>query len=572
VRNIEIAMSEDFLTAQNELPKKIQKKTRDTLKKFRKNPTAPGLNYETIKNASHENMRSIRVDGSYRAIVLKPMQGNTYQFLYVGNHEAAYEWAVRGKSLGNETIPITDFERSATSSLNQNDENQQAIKEAQEKLEESQLEFEVEKEEFEKEKRKWWERIRKRSKPERKIIKFEESATPPIPKTIEDYTGSYCILPPYSSLYWGGKLQAQTAPSLEESDFTQEISVINSEPQSAPEIVIEPLIQYFEESDFCEEEDFLAPEFEETTTEPITVTNKEKDFPPIPEQTIKPEESSDKKGAKPMNNQEDYYQEANENLKSEAYNWVLSGELTVKELEQLHARGEEDGKKENFRGKDLEIDGELSSIYYSSFIIEEVSNYRNLRNELFSGKLAMQNIKSLPALRDHLKREIHEITNSVGTMKGKDLDKYRRAKKRLGQSDIAVLDKKLFEGQVIRIESEVFEDIRDKYSQIANKLENDIRIIEMTFRELERYFSRHQLRISHYWTHARLHFDVLGMEPPGTQELLEIISETLFGEYEHTLQVRKTEVEQIKKLMTDLEADDIIERMVLTKKQAEFSA
>ncbi len=92
---LRVALSDDFLQALNELPRNTSKKVQRFIRQFRSNPTATGHNYEKIENAADPNMRSVRIDGSYRAIVLKPDQGNIYVLLWVDNHDDAYRWAER---------------------------------------------------------------------------------------------------------------------------------------------------------------------------------------------------------------------------------------------------------------------------------------------------------------------------------------------------------------------------------------------------------------------------------------------------------------------------------------------
>ena len=43
----------------------------DFMSKFRSNPLAPGMNYEKINDAYDKNMRSVRIDDTYRAIVMR---------------------------------------------------------------------------------------------------------------------------------------------------------------------------------------------------------------------------------------------------------------------------------------------------------------------------------------------------------------------------------------------------------------------------------------------------------------------------------------------------------------------
>jgi superfamily I DNA/RNA helicase len=90
---IEIAFGSDFLTAFRCLPRQIQGKTDRFIDKFKQNPTAPGLNYEKITNARDSQLKSVRIDDNYRAIVQKPEKGNTYLLLWVDKHDQAYQWA-----------------------------------------------------------------------------------------------------------------------------------------------------------------------------------------------------------------------------------------------------------------------------------------------------------------------------------------------------------------------------------------------------------------------------------------------------------------------------------------------
>jgi mRNA-degrading endonuclease RelE of RelBE toxin-antitoxin system len=90
--DIRIAIYDGFLDALNELPDKIQKKVRELMKKFRKDPKSPGLNYETL-SFRDSKVRSLRVDQTYRAILVKPERGNVYLLVHVAHHDNAYDWA-----------------------------------------------------------------------------------------------------------------------------------------------------------------------------------------------------------------------------------------------------------------------------------------------------------------------------------------------------------------------------------------------------------------------------------------------------------------------------------------------
>ena len=92
---VQIAMSADFLSAFAQLPPPQQRGVRQLITKFNANPTSSGLNYERIHGAREAGMRSLRIDGGYRAIVLQPEAGNVHLLLWADKHDAAYAWAAR---------------------------------------------------------------------------------------------------------------------------------------------------------------------------------------------------------------------------------------------------------------------------------------------------------------------------------------------------------------------------------------------------------------------------------------------------------------------------------------------
>ncbi len=90
---MKVAILTDFLTAFSAIPKKQQTKVRDFIEKFKRNPTSSGINYEKIQGAKDKNLRSVRIDQTYRGIVLKPVSGDVYVLLWVAQHDDAYAWA-----------------------------------------------------------------------------------------------------------------------------------------------------------------------------------------------------------------------------------------------------------------------------------------------------------------------------------------------------------------------------------------------------------------------------------------------------------------------------------------------
>jgi superfamily I DNA/RNA helicase len=91
--DVKVAVSDQFLEAFSQVPRNKQKKVRRFMTKFRQNPRLPGINYETIEGAKDPKLRSVRIDQSYRGIVMAPDEGNVYMLLWVDTHDDAYQWA-----------------------------------------------------------------------------------------------------------------------------------------------------------------------------------------------------------------------------------------------------------------------------------------------------------------------------------------------------------------------------------------------------------------------------------------------------------------------------------------------
>jgi superfamily I DNA/RNA helicase/mRNA-degrading endonuclease RelE of RelBE toxin-antitoxin system len=108
---IKVALALSFLDSYSNLPKGIQKKTMEFIKKFKDNPRSSGINYENINNATSENLKSVRIDKTYRGIVYKPDKGNIYTLVWADHHDNAYDWAVSKRCEVNEytsTLQIYD--------------------------------------------------------------------------------------------------------------------------------------------------------------------------------------------------------------------------------------------------------------------------------------------------------------------------------------------------------------------------------------------------------------------------------------------------------------------------------
>ncbi len=91
--NIQLFIHDSFFDSFSSLPRQIQKKTREFLKKFKDNPTSSAINYEKISTFKDQTLRTVRVDDKYRAIVQAPDNGDGYHLLWVDNHDQAMDWA-----------------------------------------------------------------------------------------------------------------------------------------------------------------------------------------------------------------------------------------------------------------------------------------------------------------------------------------------------------------------------------------------------------------------------------------------------------------------------------------------
>ena len=113
---VKVAIGSDFLTAFARLPGRQQSKVSQFLEKFRSNPMAPGINYEKIQVAKDPNLHSVRIDQTYRGIVLKPPRGDVYLLLWVDQHDDAYAWAAKRRFAINahtgslQIVPTDDVE------------------------------------------------------------------------------------------------------------------------------------------------------------------------------------------------------------------------------------------------------------------------------------------------------------------------------------------------------------------------------------------------------------------------------------------------------------------------------
>ena len=98
-----LAISTDFFTSFAALPKTQQGKVTAFINKFRNDPTSSAIHFEKIENGVDKNICSVRIDLTYRGIVVKHEESGVYMLLWVDHHDEAYAWAKNKKCSINKT-------------------------------------------------------------------------------------------------------------------------------------------------------------------------------------------------------------------------------------------------------------------------------------------------------------------------------------------------------------------------------------------------------------------------------------------------------------------------------------
>lgn len=89
-----LAIDKGFITDLSKMEKAVAKRVAEVFDEF-DTATHTGLHLEKIANARNPRFRSIRIDQSWRGIVLAPVTGDVYTLLKVLHHDDAYAWAQR---------------------------------------------------------------------------------------------------------------------------------------------------------------------------------------------------------------------------------------------------------------------------------------------------------------------------------------------------------------------------------------------------------------------------------------------------------------------------------------------
>lgn len=106
---VKVAISSDFLTALARLPRGIQRKVTEFLEKFRNDPMSPGIHYEKLSNGIDKKIYSVRIDDTYRGIVVREEETGVYLLLWVDHHDEAYDWAARKRCEVNKKTGVVQI-------------------------------------------------------------------------------------------------------------------------------------------------------------------------------------------------------------------------------------------------------------------------------------------------------------------------------------------------------------------------------------------------------------------------------------------------------------------------------
>jgi len=99
-----IYVGKDFHKATERLPEEIKRKVTAFFPKFKENPKSHAIDFEKIISFKDRNLRTVRIDDNYRAIVGFPPTGNNYFMLWVDKHDEAHAWAKNKKLIWNAII------------------------------------------------------------------------------------------------------------------------------------------------------------------------------------------------------------------------------------------------------------------------------------------------------------------------------------------------------------------------------------------------------------------------------------------------------------------------------------
>jgi superfamily I DNA/RNA helicase len=102
-----LAIAKDFLAEYAKLEKSVQVSVESAIGKFAEH-THAGLHLEKLQSSRDDHVRTIRIDSSWRGVVLAPDSGDTYCLITVLPHDKANSFAASHRFSVNEAIGVLE--------------------------------------------------------------------------------------------------------------------------------------------------------------------------------------------------------------------------------------------------------------------------------------------------------------------------------------------------------------------------------------------------------------------------------------------------------------------------------
>jgi hypothetical protein len=119
-----LGIARDFLTEFSKLEKSVQLSVMNAISKFPEH-TYAGLHLEKLHNSRDPRVRTIRIDGSWRGVVVAPESGDTYCLMTVLPHDKAIAFATSRRFSVNQAVGV--FEARDEGALEQLQPSLQAL-------------------------------------------------------------------------------------------------------------------------------------------------------------------------------------------------------------------------------------------------------------------------------------------------------------------------------------------------------------------------------------------------------------------------------------------------------------
>jgi len=236
--------------------------------------------------------------------------------------------------------------------------------------------------------------------------------------------------------------------------------------------------------------------------------------------------------------------------------------LSIFEKWDLRKKGKRDGKKANFEGANIIVEGTPKTIYNSGVIMEEMAKFITVRSQIYNSSRFDQTKNTFCELISDLKRRNSELEMSLGHMFDVETKNYRTAKSELRNGHLDQDRKHLHELTISNLESKIYNETKNHYWSIIINLEEEVRLLEAFNSVVSNHFNRYQERISYYWSHATQCMDALPVVPPNEWELLTLKRETRFGEMEGFLEQRRAEIAQYQAKKDQLIPEGVVDRFL----------